>query len=279
MRATRSISPRPRTSRPASTRCCPRATRCCRARYSSRRAVARRSVRSPFRMAARSVSGYRTNSFANPAAPALYGSFEIASGDVVRARAEYVDYSANQFFTAAAASRDLTAPRLPIDAGHLIFSAKEAMELKGSVLAQAPAGARGGLVDISSPVDIVIGGNSTVAPAGTLVAQRGGPQQFRRGEPARRRHSHTRRRERDGDGEHGQSHRGQRRHAAPRLRSHPRREEIADRRGRRAHRANGRAGRSRRHAVHRQRRGPRQRRRAAAARERRRQRAASCARA
>jgi filamentous hemagglutinin len=115
------------------------------------------------------VSGYRTNSFANPAAPARYGSFEIASGDVVRARAEYRDYSANQFFTAAAASRDLATPRLPNDAGHLIFSAKEAMQLKGSVLAQAPSGARGGLVDISSPVDIVIGGSGTIAAPGTLV--------------------------------------------------------------------------------------------------------------
>jgi hypothetical protein len=115
------------------------------------------------------VSGYRTNTFANPAAPALYGSFEIASGDVVRARAEYRDYSANQFFTAAAASRDLATPRLPNHAGHLILSAREAMQLKGSVLAQAPTGARGGLVDVSSPVDIVIGGSNTVAPPGALL--------------------------------------------------------------------------------------------------------------
>ena len=115
------------------------------------------------------VSGYRFNSLSTRfGAEPLNARFEVASRDVVLDRAEYRMTSVNKFLSARASSAGNT-PRLPIDAGHLIFSATEAMTLNGTVLASAPVGARGGLVDIATVSDIVIGGPRTEAAPGTLV--------------------------------------------------------------------------------------------------------------
>lgn len=115
------------------------------------------------------VAGYRFNDLnAARANTPLASAFEIAPQTVVRQRAEYADSSANTFLAESATAHDAAVPRLPIDAGQLVFSATRAMTLQGNVAAQAPAGGRGGLVDISSPVDIFIAGSSATAPAGTL---------------------------------------------------------------------------------------------------------------
>lgn len=116
------------------------------------------------------VAGYRFNdlSAARTAQP-LAAAFEVAPQSVVRARAQYDDSLANSFLSAGAADHDAVAPRLPVDSGQLVLAATRAMAIQGAVTAQAPTGGRGGLVDISSPVDIFIAGPGASAPAGALV--------------------------------------------------------------------------------------------------------------
>ena len=116
------------------------------------------------------VAGYRFNdlSAARTAAP-LGAAFEVAPQSVVLARAEYDQSLANTFLSASAVAHDVAVPRLPIDSGQLVLAATRAMTIQGSVSAQAPTGGRGGLVDISSPVDIFIAGPGATAPPGSLV--------------------------------------------------------------------------------------------------------------
>jgi filamentous hemagglutinin family protein len=103
------------------------------------------------------VSGYRFNDLGGlrPAQP-LNSLFEIASQTVVQSRATYQTFSANNFLFQGADSHDLPVPRLPIDSGELVLAATSTMNLNGKVTSQAPAGGLGGLVDISSPSDILI---------------------------------------------------------------------------------------------------------------------------
>ena len=116
------------------------------------------------------VAGWRGNGFnsARTGTP-LFASFEVASSAVVRARAQYEDSSANAFLRAGALANDATVPRLPVDSGQLVLAATAAMSVQGAVAAAAPAGGRGGLVDISSPADILIAAPGATGPAGTLV--------------------------------------------------------------------------------------------------------------
>lgn len=116
------------------------------------------------------VSGYRSNDLdPSRAGRTEMRRFEIAPGSVVRQRAEYLDFRANTFLRGAAASRGFAVPRLPIDAGYLSFTATTSMRLGGSVLGGRPAAGRGSLVDISSPVDILINRDGLGGPANTLV--------------------------------------------------------------------------------------------------------------
>lgn len=120
------------------------------------------------------VSGYRFNSLNGQRdLNENYSRFEVAPSEVVRARSEYEDYFANAFFTQEATKRDARVPRLPIDAGQLVFSATQAMAIRGSVISNTPPGGRGSLIDISSPVDIVIVGGGKKAPAGSLSLDAG----------------------------------------------------------------------------------------------------------
>jgi filamentous hemagglutinin family protein len=100
------------------------------------------------------VAGYRYNAY-DPTHP-LYAEYEVASSAVVTARAQYVTYSANDFYTANATAAGTTAPRLPVDGGRLSLEASGLIAFQGSVAAKAAPGGRGGLIDISSPKDIVI---------------------------------------------------------------------------------------------------------------------------
>ena len=90
--------------------------------------------------------------------------WEIAPSAVVRARAEYQDSFASQFLPRGALEHDAAVPRLPADAGSLVLAASRTLDLKGKVNARPLAKAdgtalgRGGLVDISSPQDILIAG-------------------------------------------------------------------------------------------------------------------------
>jgi filamentous hemagglutinin len=120
------------------------------------------------------VLGYRFNGFTPTSATPLFSSFEVASSSVVNNRAQYDNFFANQFLKDGALSHDATVPRLPIDAGHVLLSATAAMSLQGSLLSAAPTGGRGGFVDISSPVDILIAGPGVTGSAGELVLDAAG---------------------------------------------------------------------------------------------------------
>jgi hypothetical protein len=103
------------------------------------------------------VSGYRFNDL-NPARSGqpLSALFEVAPPSVVQSRATYDNFSANSFLSQSAQARDLPVPRLPIDSGQLVLAATSTMNIEGTVTSQAPTGGMGGLVDISSPSNILI---------------------------------------------------------------------------------------------------------------------------
>ncbi|HTB81769.1 MAG TPA: filamentous hemagglutinin family protein [Opitutaceae bacterium] len=111
------------------------------------------------------VSGYQFNSLnsARTGSP-LFTSFEVAPQSVVRTRAEYDDSFANNFLSQSAQAQNLAIPRLPLDAGQLVLAATQAMNIEGSLTAPAPAGGRGSLVDISSPIDILIAAPGVTDP-------------------------------------------------------------------------------------------------------------------
>ena len=116
------------------------------------------------------VAGYRFNDLTSTRSLfPLAAAFELTPQSVVRSRAEYSDSLANTFLSASALANDGLAPRLPLDSGQLVFAATKSMAIQGSVAAQAAVGGRGGLVDISSPIDILIASSATAAPAGTLI--------------------------------------------------------------------------------------------------------------
>ncbi len=98
-----------------------------------------------------------------------FSPWKVESLAVVRTQAEYDDSLANRFLAASALANSAAVPRLPVDAGQLVLQATSAMAVQGSVSAGAPSGGRGGLVDLGSPGDILIGGPGATAPAGTLV--------------------------------------------------------------------------------------------------------------
>ncbi len=116
------------------------------------------------------VSGYRSNDL-NPlrSGQTSITGFEIASAATFLQRAEYQQLSANTFFSEVASERGVTAPRLPSDAGILSFTATQSFALAGSVFTNTPKGGRGALIDINSPVDILINATGTGGAADTLV--------------------------------------------------------------------------------------------------------------
>lgn len=116
------------------------------------------------------VSGYRYNTLSSERElPGVFARWEVAPAAVIRARSEYQDYFANAFFTEQATKRDAKVPRLPVDAGQLVFAATSALNLRGTVVSDTPIGGLGSIIDISSPGHIVIGGPNTTAPVGSLV--------------------------------------------------------------------------------------------------------------
>ncbi len=114
------------------------------------------------------VSGYRFNGFTPPVTQPVFSSFEVASQSVVRQRAPYNNFSANKFLNDGAAAHGGQVPPLPIDSGHLLFDAAQSLDIRGTLAGQAPAGGRGGQVDISSPLDILIT-NPNVTSAGNFL--------------------------------------------------------------------------------------------------------------
>ena len=116
------------------------------------------------------VSGYRANDLnADRVGRTTMQRFEVASAEVVRQRAEYIDFYANAFLRKAAASRDFAVPRLPSDSGYLSFAATNTMAIRGEVLSNPRGNGRGSLVDISSSGDILINEDGRGGRAGVLA--------------------------------------------------------------------------------------------------------------
>ena len=95
--------------------------------------------------------------------------WELAPGSVVRQRSRYEEYLGSGFFAEAARALNVATPRLPVDAARLIFQASQGLSLNGKILARPLGEGRGAVVDISSPVDIFIGGAGASGPAGSLT--------------------------------------------------------------------------------------------------------------
>jgi filamentous hemagglutinin len=120
------------------------------------------------------VSGYFTSSL-NPTTSPVLTSFEVDSQAVVLARAPYTGNSASTFFAAQAVATSTTVPRLPIDAGQVVYSASGSLSLLGTLDGQAGVEGTieglGSLVDISSSVPIYIGNSVSEAPPGALFLE------------------------------------------------------------------------------------------------------------
>ncbi|MFC5456731.1 filamentous haemagglutinin family protein [Prosthecobacter fluviatilis] len=115
------------------------------------------------------VSGYRFDGLnSNVVSEALMSSFEVAAGSVVRKSAQYDDYVASTFLKAQAAQLGVAVPQLPADAGHVVLQAVQSMLLQGTLIGQTGTGGNGALVDISSPVDIVISSPGAAPVSGKL---------------------------------------------------------------------------------------------------------------
>ncbi|MCB5186042.1 filamentous hemagglutinin family protein [Methylobacillus gramineus] len=103
------------------------------------------------------VSGYLTN-VNNSSRNATWDTFRITngsvfrtpSGSVTRAPSEYMISSGNAFFAQQAASAGLAVPRLAGDAGQLVLSAIDTLQLNATLKTDKAAGGRGAMVDIVS---------------------------------------------------------------------------------------------------------------------------------
>ena len=103
------------------------------------------------------VAGYRFNSLAPLAATPLYSVFNVEPPSTVKASAEYDTYDANTFLSASAINGNVAVPRLPVDAGQVVFAADNTMIINGQLNSAAGTGGLGSEVDISSPSNIYIG--------------------------------------------------------------------------------------------------------------------------
>jgi len=114
------------------------------------------------------VSGYRVA--AGQSAAPLTKSFELDAGTVLSNLAQYTTYSGNTYLAQGAILNSQKVPRLPRDSGELSFQALQSLAINGAVQSTPLQGGLGGLVAISSPDNILIGGPgaSSTAP-NTLV--------------------------------------------------------------------------------------------------------------
>jgi filamentous hemagglutinin len=114
------------------------------------------------------VGGYLVNGLASTEQPGPttgYTTFEVAPESVVRSRAEYDDSYANTFLSQSAVAQNQPIPRLPVDAGQVVFNAGQSLSFNGILLSQPGANGQAGLVDISSASDILID-DTGLTPAG-----------------------------------------------------------------------------------------------------------------
>lgn len=90
--------------------------------------------------------------------------FLVESAAVARTKAQYVDYSADAFFSAQAKREGMPPPRLASDAGRLVLAAATSLQLNGNLLFSHLATARGGELDIVAP-KLAVTGNAAAKTA------------------------------------------------------------------------------------------------------------------
>lgn len=116
------------------------------------------------------AGGIRYEGLSRGGAPAAAaGVFDLASGTVIRQRAEYETLTGTAFLGEAAVRLGLPRPLLPPDAGRLAVKASSRMDLRGMVLAAGAAGARGALVDLGGRGALQVTDDGTGAPPGTMA--------------------------------------------------------------------------------------------------------------
>lgn len=92
------------------------------------------------------VSGYRTVA-GTDIRDQRWSEYVIEPGSIAKTRSEYNLSLASEFFAAQASNNDKALPRLTRDAGQLVLSAVNALDLP-TVIAEVTGNGRGGLVDI-----------------------------------------------------------------------------------------------------------------------------------
>jgi filamentous hemagglutinin len=115
------------------------------------------------------ASGFRFNGL-NPAVTSnVYQQFEIAPQQVIRARSEFTDFAASSFIPAAQQRLSLPVSRVPLDAGQAVLNAVTNMQLLGNLTAGGALTGRGGLVDVSSPLEIILAAPGAALQPGKLL--------------------------------------------------------------------------------------------------------------
>lgn len=115
------------------------------------------------------TSGYVFNSLNPAVSGSIHQQFEVAALSVVKARAEYTDHTANAFIPAAQQRLSLPVSFTASDAGYALLNALQTMQLGGGLMAGGFQAGRGGRVDVSSPVDIVLAAPGAPAQPGKLL--------------------------------------------------------------------------------------------------------------
>ncbi|RDS81725.1 filamentous hemagglutinin N-terminal domain-containing protein [Dyella monticola] len=107
-----------------------------------------------------SVTGYFGNAL-DGAHNARTTTFLVQSSSVWQQYSQYQFSNANTYFANQASQAGTVAPALPMDAGHLILSATQQLQLSASLLGAPASGGRGSLVDIAAQYIQVTSPDST----------------------------------------------------------------------------------------------------------------------
>ncbi len=115
------------------------------------------------------MAGYTYNSLnsSQQIVPTISG-FQVDSNTVVNNAAPYSISSANSFLSSSAKANNVAVPRLPVDAGQLVFDATAGLDIEGGLSGQAGDGGLASIVDISSADDIYIVPTQGDAPTLTV---------------------------------------------------------------------------------------------------------------
>jgi len=114
------------------------------------------------------VSGFTTINGSGGIRDSSTSGFIIRPGEFAGQLGEYEVNRADDLVTSIAEANDFSLPRLTEDAGALVIKGNSSVDLNGSLLTAAAAGARGALVDISADVLRIVDSKS-LAPTGVEI--------------------------------------------------------------------------------------------------------------